>query len=50
MLVWLFSKFWRKRLEGRKVIKVKGWRTALVDTTSDRMTTTFMIKIWKWWL
>lgn len=40
----LFSFVWRKRLADgdNKLIKVKGWRTALIQTPSKRMTVTFL--------
>jgi len=28
---WLWALVWRKHLVDRKVVEVKGWRTALVD-------------------
>ena len=54
MINWIFSKIWRRRLKddftGRqyKVVKVTGWRTAIVDSPSgNRMHTTFL-GVWKW--
>ena len=52
VLIPLFTLFWSKRLwyehmycpgywRKAKVIKVKGWRTALVDERCERMTITF---------
>jgi len=39
----LFSFFWKKRLyAGEKVIKVKGWRTALIDCYGQRKRVTFL--------
>ena len=48
ILIKVFSWVWRKRLidwngNSRRVIKIKGWRTALVDTTNNgRETVTFL--------
>ena len=41
MINWLWSKVWRNYLEpGDKIIKVKGWRTALVQNGGRRLTIT----------
>lgn len=41
----LFTKIWRKRLDGRKVIQVRGWRSALIETKCGaRQGTTFLFK------
>ena len=53
ILIPLFTFFWSKRLwydhmycpgnwRKAKVIKVKGWKTALVDQMCERMTITFL--------
>lgn len=28
---WVFAKIWKKQLAGMKVVKVAGWRSAVVD-------------------
>ncbi len=44
----IFAWFWKRRLEGRQVIRVTGWRSALVeDKFAGRWHTTFLIQIWK---
>ena len=50
MLNRLFAWFWRNRLIDWRggpetVVKVKGWRTALVDSCGQRKTVTFC----GWW-
>jgi hypothetical protein len=50
MIKWLFYQVWKHRLEpSERIIKVKGWRTALIQDTkwAKRYTGTFMIKVWK---
>lgn len=44
LILRLFAFVWRHRLDqGDKVIKVRGWRTALVETRSGtRCTVTFL--------
>ena len=43
LMKWLFSTAWKKRLAGRTVVKVKGWRTALVESNmTSRETITFL--------
>ncbi len=60
ILVSLFTFIWWKRLEENPpqgyprrayVVKVKSWRTAIIDSYGQgRSTRTFMIKIGKWYL
>jgi hypothetical protein len=60
ILVPIFTFIWWSRLfeehpkfgERRShVVKVKGWRTALVDRAwGSRETHTFMIKVWRWYI
>ena len=38
---------WKNRLTDRKVIKVKGWRTFLVDNKNGPRET---ITLCKWWM
>jgi len=50
---WLFSFVWRKRLERNgeqlRVVKVRGWRTALVESNmTSRQTIQFMFKFFRW--
>jgi len=41
----------RTRSEPLQVIKVKGWRTAVVESNMfPRATITFMFKFFKWWV
>jgi hypothetical protein len=46
---WLFSKVWAHRLGDKDVVvRVKGWRTALIDKDGyTRMTITYMFW-WEW--
>ena len=52
-IVWLFVLFWKCWLQdGQKVIKIKGWRTALIENRyGERYTSTFIprwsIEYWK---
>ncbi len=54
MIKWIFSIIWSQRLwidkeAGKKytVIKVKGWRTAVLDSwTGSRSTNTFCLFSW----
>lgn len=48
IIILIFSFIWQKRLSGNswngkpmKVIKVKGWRTAIVESCGNRMTISF---------
>ena len=45
MIIRMFYVVWRKRIENRKVIKVSGWRSALLETKSgDRQRIAFMFR------
>lgn len=53
----LFAFVWRRRLNDRfygkpfRVVRVKSWRTAIVDGyCGNRATVTFMIRIGRWYL
>jgi hypothetical protein len=54
----IFTWIWGNRLktsygEKARVIKVKGWRTALIDELpypGSRSTVTFLFKIGKWYI
>lgn len=59
LVKWIFQLVWRKRLHGRNwfpynettkkkatVVRVKGWRTAIVDPPcSGRITITFLFEV-----
>lgn len=43
IVIFFFSLIWRKRIVDRKVIEVRGWRTALLeDEYRGRWHTTFL--------
>ena len=47
----IFAFVWRKRLNGLTVVKVKGWRTALVEgRLTNRHTATFLFRIFGKWV
>ena len=47
----IFAFVWRKRLDGLTVVKVRGWRTALVEgNLTSRRTVTFLFKLFGKWV
>lgn len=56
VIIDIFRYFWFNRLRHYtgyqyRIVYVKGWRTALVDSPyGNRMTIQFMIKLWKWYI
>jgi len=47
-IIWLWSLVWRRSLQPTdKVIKVKGWRTGLIDTKWGQRSTVQFIMPWE---
>lgn len=52
VLVWLFSKVWKRRLldtwtkKPCKVVKVRGWKSALIDRPCGSRETVTFITYW----
>lgn len=36
MIKWLFSRVWRRRLRGRKLVRVTGWRSCVCEEFGAR--------------
>ncbi len=39
----VFKFIWRKHLHGCELVKITGWRSALIDRTGQRVRSTFLI-------
>jgi len=64
LVIRTFAFIWKRRLHGKnywpyqentnqyaKVVRVKGWRTALIDPPcSGRVTNTFMFRFYRWYV
>jgi len=46
MTRWLYALAWSKRLKGRRVVRVLGWRTALLDAEGQRRVVSWRVSWW----